>query len=342
MTALADYVRLESTGLWRQVPHAQRREVVVSFGEATLVVADMAGRPLAHWSLPAVTRLNTGAGPALYSPDGMADETLEIEEPLMIAAIDRVRAALVRKEPRPGRLRQAGIGATVGALLLAGTLWLPEALTRQAEALLTPATRIEIGATLLGHLQRLTGPVCLEPRGVEALDRLTARLFVAQRVQIVVVPGGLGGALALPGGIVVVPLSVIDQGPEPGTAPIALAGRIIAAALGPGGQDPLTPVLDAVGLGGTLRVLATGAIPPDSLAAQAGALAALPPALPPPPALFAAFAAADLPLAPFAYAIDPTGETVLPLIEADALATGPRAPVMTDADWLALQGICAI
>ena len=56
-TALTEYARLESGGLWKAGPDAQRREVVVSFGEATLVLSDTAGRPLTHWSLPAVERL---------------------------------------------------------------------------------------------------------------------------------------------------------------------------------------------------------------------------------------------------------------------------------------------
>lgn len=60
MTALDKYVRLESGGLWRADANAQRRDVGISFGDATLVIADTAGRPVAHWSLPAITRLNPG------------------------------------------------------------------------------------------------------------------------------------------------------------------------------------------------------------------------------------------------------------------------------------------
>ena len=88
MTALEKYVRLESTGLWRPAPGAQRIEVTVSFGDATLVFYDAAGRPLSHWSLPAVVRLDTGGGPALYAPDSEASETLEIEDELM-ACLER-------------------------------------------------------------------------------------------------------------------------------------------------------------------------------------------------------------------------------------------------------------
>jgi len=69
MTALKKYERLESPGLWRDTPGGQRREVIVAFREATLVLSDpRTDSPLSHWSLPAVERLNTGALPALYGP----------------------------------------------------------------------------------------------------------------------------------------------------------------------------------------------------------------------------------------------------------------------------------
>ena len=50
MTALKEYARLESGGLWRADADAQRRDVIVSFGDATLVISDSAERALAHWS----------------------------------------------------------------------------------------------------------------------------------------------------------------------------------------------------------------------------------------------------------------------------------------------------
>ncbi|HEX9857058.1 MAG TPA: hypothetical protein VGA75_01800, partial [Paracoccaceae bacterium] len=61
MTALKKYQKLESPGLWRDTPDAQRREVVVNFGEASLVLSDPRNdSALSHWSLPAVERLNSG------------------------------------------------------------------------------------------------------------------------------------------------------------------------------------------------------------------------------------------------------------------------------------------
>ena len=50
MTALTEYQRLETSGIWRGAPDEQRRDVTVSLGDATVVIYDGAGRALAHWS----------------------------------------------------------------------------------------------------------------------------------------------------------------------------------------------------------------------------------------------------------------------------------------------------
>lgn len=53
MTALAKYLRLEATGLWRESRDASPREVVVAFGNATLTLKDLADAPLGHRALAA-------------------------------------------------------------------------------------------------------------------------------------------------------------------------------------------------------------------------------------------------------------------------------------------------
>jgi len=64
MTALKEYARLESGGSWQETPEQPARDVIVSFGDATLVIADGEGLALSHWALAAVTRLNPGERPA--------------------------------------------------------------------------------------------------------------------------------------------------------------------------------------------------------------------------------------------------------------------------------------
>ena len=87
MTALKQYDRLEATGLWRPAPQEQRREVVLTFGDATLVISDNAMRPLTHWSLAAINRSNPDERPAVFLPGPDAAETLEIDDQVMIEAI---------------------------------------------------------------------------------------------------------------------------------------------------------------------------------------------------------------------------------------------------------------
>jgi hypothetical protein len=68
MTALSEYQRLEAPGVWRPTPDAQRRDVIVALGEATLVLTDQKDTALAHWSLAAVERRNPGGCPRSSPP----------------------------------------------------------------------------------------------------------------------------------------------------------------------------------------------------------------------------------------------------------------------------------
>ena len=84
MTALQKYARLEAVGVWRESDQGQRRDVIVSIGDATLVITDSQEKALAHWSLAAITRVNPGLVPALYHPEGDKTESLELpKDPLV-------------------------------------------------------------------------------------------------------------------------------------------------------------------------------------------------------------------------------------------------------------------
>ena len=49
MTALSKYQRLEASAIWRDSISGQRRDVIVSLGDASLVITDKNERPLTHW-----------------------------------------------------------------------------------------------------------------------------------------------------------------------------------------------------------------------------------------------------------------------------------------------------
>lgn len=335
MTALRKYQRLECGGLWRAAADAQRRDVTVSFGEASLVISDSrSGTPLAHWSLPAVERRNPGARPAIFSPDADAGETLEIDDPDMIGALETVARSLRRGRPAGPMLRRALAGGLAVALVLLAVFWLPQALVTHAVRVLPQAKKAEIGALVLSDLERAGHEICTAPLGLRALARLQERLG---GVGLVVLAGPVApAAMALPGGGVALGEAVIGDHDTPEVA----AGHVLAALAGAEAEDPLVPALRAAGLYGTLMLLITGDLPEGALRGYGARLKTRPPPKPPAEALLQRFAAAEISVAPYAYALDPSGETTLALIEADPHRDTPPRQVLADGDWVSLQGIC--
>lgn len=334
MTALKEFARLETIGTWYPEPGAEPRGVTVSFGEATLVLSDDSGLPVTHWSLPALNRLNPGQRPALYAPDAEASETLEIEDDTMIGALEKVRRAVAARQPRPGRLRQGVIwGSTALAIGLA-VFWLPGALMQQTLSVVPPGKRSEFGATLLGMIQEITGPTCRDPLGSEALNRLRDRLLGRRGGQIVVVPEGLEGPLYLPGGIIVLPETLLTETEDPAV----VAGHVLATAASRDEHDPLDALLREAGFGTVLRLLTTGDIPTEKLQAQARHLAVTPTPRADETLLLGKFAEAGVPIGPWVRATGAAGLDAAVLVAAEP--AGSAGPVISDGDWVSLQGIC--
>ncbi|AGI73295.1 hypothetical protein OA238_c33140 [Octadecabacter arcticus 238] len=337
MTALTEFARLESGGLWRAAPNDQRREVTVSLGNATLVISDNAERPLAHWSLPAVERMNVGERPALFTPASDGTETLEISDDLMIDAMEKIRKTVNRRRYRPGRLRNLGLLTTTAAIVGLAVFWLPDALIREAQSVVPGVKRAEIGATLLGHIQRVTGQTCRSQLGTQALADLHARALGPDAGgQVFVVPSGPDTAIYLPGGLIVMNRDLIEDTEDPA----AVGGHIIAAAAQLRLEDPLAALLKDSGIGTTFTLLTQGEIAPETLRTYAETLFANPPQRADDATLLDMFANAQLPSTPYAYAVDITGETTLSLIEADPMQGRPIREILSDADWISLQGIC--
>lgn len=338
MTALKEYQRLECTGLWRDAPGGQRREVIVSFGDATLVISDpRSGRALSHWSLPAIVRLRPADIPARFGPGADAGEELEIEDEAMIAAIAKVHALIEARRPHPGRLRGVLLGSLLALVVALGLLWMPHKLIDHTAATLPPAKQQEIGNLALADLTRLTGLPCAAPEGSAALDRLGERLL-GPGGRIVVLPEGLDHLSHLPGDLILVPRRAV----EAATSPDILAGAILAEDQRRLAGTPAADLLHHAGIRATLRLLTTGEMPAEAVAGYGETLLDRRPATIADAGLLARFAGAGVASSPYAYALDPTGESVLGLIEADPFrSVPPPGPVLTDTDWVALQGICA-
>ncbi|MCB1348236.1 MAG: hypothetical protein KDK11_06175 [Maritimibacter sp.] len=339
MTALKKYQRLEAPGLWHAHPGAQGLNVTVSIGDATLTLTDLGNRPRAHWSLPAVHRRNPGGTPALYAPSTDPDEpeTLEIDEPDLIDAIETVRRAIDRSRPRTGRLRLAMSLALLAALLALATLWLPDALVRHTVSVLPDATRTAIGERLLDRIVRVTGRPCTGAHGQAALDRLATRVLGEDGAgRVFVFASGISGARHLPGRIILLDRSQVEDYETPAVA----AGYLLAERQRAVETDPMRPLLDYAGPFATARLLTTGMLPDTVLDGYGEAVFTRAPEPVPTEPLLARFAAAGVPSTPYAFALDKTGETTLGLIEADPLAAGTAQPLLNEAEWAVLQEIC--
>lgn len=336
MTALSEYQRLEATGLWRETPDSQRREVLVSLGDATLVISTMAETALSHWSLPAVHRLNPGKRPALYAPDAEADEVLEIEAPEMIEAIEKVRGAIERARPHPGRLRLILVTGVCLALAAIAVFWLPGALLRQTVVVLPEAKRAELGRDILAEMVSLTGRPCAAQSGVIALRQLAARVLGPDAPRVIVLRASSPASLHLPGNVIVINRALVEDH----ETPEVLAGHLLAEDLRRDGLVPVERLLREAGLMATLTMLTTGDIDAGHLHDHATTLLTTDPAPVPDEALLARFETAQISSEPYAYALDISGETTLPLIEADPMRGQLRAPLMTDEAWISLQEIC--
>lgn len=335
MTALSKYARIEATGLWRATPDVQRREVLVSIGDATLVISDFKDQALAHWSLAAVERANVGIRPAIYHPDGDPGETLELDETeaQMIDAIETLRRAIDRTRPKPGRLRWLGMLMSFAVVVGFAVFWLPDAMRDHTLAVVPDVKRGTIGAALLKRIERVSGPACADANGQAALARLGARLKAGK---LAVLPAMPQSSLYLPGGMIILSRSVIEDYEEPDVA----AGYVLTEMTNRAVDDPLHDLLRAVGIRENFRLLTTGDVSDAALDRYAERLMSQPASVPETAAHLAQFEAAALRSTPYAYAVDITGETVLGLIEGDPMNGHLTEPLMSDADWLRLQNIC--
>lgn len=335
MTVLREFERLEAAGLWRASPDAQRRDVIISVGDATLTITDMQDRVLAHWSLAAVERANPGVFPALFHPDGDPGEQLEIpqDETTMLEAIEKVRTAIERARPHPGRLRVMSILGSLALVALLVVFGLPGLMQNHAVKVVPEIKTKAIGQALLGRIERVSGQACATPEASPILAKLAARTDVRQ---MVIMRSGVASSLHLPGGIVLLNRSLVEDFEDPAVA----AGAVLAERARAQLRDPLAELLEVGGFLASFRLLTTGELTRETLDRYSETVLAAPRPELPDDLLLAEFARAAIPSTPYAYALDVTGETTLGLIEADPMAGRALEPVLNDRDWVQLQNIC--
>ncbi len=336
MTALKKYDRLEAPGVWCASPDAQRVNVIVSLGDAALTISNMSDMALTHWSLPAVRRINPGTRPALFAPSEEVFEELEIDDSTMIDGIERVRKVIEKRRRHPGRLRHLITGGVLAGLVALGVFWLPGALRDYTVAVVPDPTRQKIGQRILNRIDRVAGKQCDGILARSALDMLGRRVLSARAPRLIVLTGGVQAAAHLPGHITLLNRALIEDYEEPDV----VAGFILAEDQRRIQTDPMLGLLHHAGLRATVQLLTTGNMPNEAidryaewlLTSTADPLTA--------EAILPRFAEAGIRSTPYAYALDLTGEQTIALIEADPIPLNTAIPLLSDGDWVRLQGIC--
>ena len=146
----------------------------------------------------------------------------------------------------------------------------------------------------------------------------------------------MGGALRLPGPFTVIGEDLIERQVTPEVA----AGHILAAQAAAVRDDPLLAALRHAGPRATFHLLTAGTLPAKSLSGYGEKLLADAVPRPDDEPLLAYFTRAGISSEPYARSLDPTGEAVLGLIEADPFRTAEPRPVLSEREWVALQEIC--
>ena len=371
MTALARYERLEAAGRYFDGETARPREVIVKFGDASLIVSNMEDLPITHWSLAGVRDISHDGGGLALTPDRDSDERLIVTDPEMVEAIREVCPDLRRRPPPPrNRWRRIAIWSALAlGSVYAIAFHIVPSLADQMAALIPPEAEIAMGEEMVDQFAALIaedGPprFCESPAGTRALAAMTARLETRAGshvpLTVRVLDHSMVNAFALPGGQIVLFRGLLEKADDPEEVAGVLGheiGHVVA-------RDPTRLTLRSAGTAGLLGILLgdftgttvtvglTEAILRSGYQREAEAQADV----------FAADLLGEegLPTAPLANFFDKLhaahGETSGLLThlsthpdlrgraaktrDADAIGNAPFEPVLNDQDWVALRNIC--
>ena len=335
MTALREYDRLECTGLWRSGPAEQRREVAVSFGEATIVLTDMQNRALAHWSLAAIVLQKHSGNKAILWPGPDSDESLEISDRAMLEALIKVQKAIERSRPHPGRIRLTLALATVIVVGIVAAIWGPQAVISYASTVLPEVKRVQLGDALAQRIGQLAGPYCSSPEGINTAQQLADRLNTNKTLHLLILPGQRKLPVILPGGKVILFENMVTASNDPAVT----AGYILLALAAYEHKGPLQAYLEQAGPLLSLSLVASNDLS-DTQINQLAKIALSQPLTPPPQAaLLNLFTTSKVSSSAFARV--KSSQKAQGLITQDPFLAGSPYPVLTDGAWLGLQAICS-
>lgn len=349
MTALAQYDRLEAVG--RYLSEAGEISVIITFGEASLVVMDAEEMPLTHWPLATLRRRDGNGAALILTPDEGSVERLLIDDPQMIEAIRAVCEELDAARPKPPpRWRRPLIGAVCGVVAVTiGAFVLPPILADRFVETIPQAAERAMGAGMAdeyaAEFSSKKLPVfCDGIAGLAALRQLEIRFQASGTTALTalkVIDAPDLSVAALPGGWIIINAGALSTLENPEALSGLLAIEVAHAEAG----GPLRLTLDGMGLFGLIRVIRGVADDQELTAAfiaghsegyDADSRGAA--------VRNASQMLGDigLPTLPMAKHLRAIGESGLAdaAASADRIGSGAFDPALSDQNWVALAGIC--
>ena len=335
MTALKEYDKLECTGLWRSGLTEQRREVAVALGESTIVITDMQNHALAHWALAAIDTIKHEGDKVILRPGTGSDESLEISDQAMLEALTKVKRAIERNRPHPGRLRLIFAVAIVTIFVSIAAFWGPQAVVSYASTVLPEVKRVQLANALVERIGQLAGPYCSSPEGRQSAQQLADRLNTDKILQLLILPGYRTFPIMLPGGTIILFENMVAGSDNPAVT----AGYILSAFAAYNQSDQLRTYLEQAGPFTAFSLVASNNLSQTQVNQLAKIALSQPLTPAPQTALLNLFKTAEISSSPFAQI--KAGSNVKGLILQDPFPAGSPYPVLVDGAWLGLQAICS-
>jgi hypothetical protein len=268
VTALDTFERLECEGVYAPGGGAGSQPVVVQFGNASLTITTFDDLPLAHWPLASLDCAPLDNGRLRVTPDAASDDALLIDDPTMQQALKAVIAQERPRGRRPRRLLRAAVAVACAAIAAAG-LWVAIDPYRSMAAQVPRGAATQLG--LAAVTRHAAGRLCTRPAGQRALDRLAAQLVAGEGGTALVlrVVRGSGDLATTVGGVVVIPVSILQQV----DGPADLAALLLSVHRDDDDEARLAGLMQTAGPASLLAVMRGDLTEPRLVSAAVAALA---------------------------------------------------------------------
>ncbi|MEM7059022.1 MAG: M48 family metalloprotease [Pseudomonadota bacterium] len=225
MTALSDYAKLEAEAVFFDAQSGLSTEVVLSFGERSLVIMALDDRALAHWPLVTLRSPSKRDDHSVkIAPDQGAEDYVSVRDTEMIRAIQTVCPNLYTAPTKPPRRRVPRrylVGALIVLLAISAYLGFP-AMLRHIIDDIAPEQERRLGMAMRSEMIKTLGTrnviwQCVDSEGLKAIEAITGRVAAGseQLPQVSIIDLPIAGTLLLPGGEILIFRGLLDKTKTP-------------------------------------------------------------------------------------------------------------------------------